>query len=189
MTPRLGRLDPAALDPDQRALYEQIAHGPRAQGRQAFALVDAGGRLAGPFNAMLLSPRVGGALQELGAAVRYGSGLTDRAREIAILVVAHHWRSAFEIYAHEAVGAVSGLSADELGALRAGEFGRLGEAGERLVAVTTAALAAHGDLDDEQYAAAVALGERALFELTTLVGYYATLALQLRVFRVDAPPA
>jgi 4-carboxymuconolactone decarboxylase len=27
-----------------------------------------------------------------------------------------------------------------------------------------------------------ALGERGLFELTTLVGYYATLALQLRVF-------
>jgi 4-carboxymuconolactone decarboxylase len=26
-----------------------------------------------------------------------------------------------------------------------------------------------------------------VFELTTLVGYYATLALQLRVFRVDAP--
>ena len=28
----------------------------------------------------------------------------------AILVVAHHWRSAFEIYAHEAVGVVIGLS-------------------------------------------------------------------------------
>jgi 4-carboxymuconolactone decarboxylase len=26
-----------------------------------------------------------------------------------------------------------------------------------------------------------------LFELTTLVGYYATLALQLRTFRVPAP--
>jgi len=28
------------------------------------------------------------------------------------------------------------------------------------------------------------LGERALVELSTLVGYYATLALQLRIFRV-----
>jgi 4-carboxymuconolactone decarboxylase len=28
------------------------------------------------------------------------------------------------------------------------------------------------------------LGEDGVFELTTLVGYYATLALQLRVFRV-----
>ena len=30
-----------------------------------------------------------------------------------------------------------------------------------------------------------ALGERALVELSALVGYYATLALQLRIFRVD----
>jgi 4-carboxymuconolactone decarboxylase len=46
-----------------------------------------------------------------------------------------------------------------------------------------------GDLDDAQYAGAVAqLGEAGVFELTTLVGYYATLALQLRVFRVGLPP-
>jgi 4-carboxymuconolactone decarboxylase len=48
------------------------------------------------------------------------------------------------------------------------------------------ALTGPADLDDEQYAAAIAaLGEQALVELSTLVGYYATLALQLRIFRVD----
>ena len=31
------------------------------------------------------------------------------------------------------------------------------------------------------------IGPAGLFELLTLVGYYATLALQLRVFRVPAP--
>jgi 4-carboxymuconolactone decarboxylase len=31
------------------------------------------------------------------------------------------------------------------------------------------------------------VGTAGLFELLTLVGYYATLALQLRVFRVPAP--
>jgi 4-carboxymuconolactone decarboxylase len=45
-----------------------------------------------------------------------------------------------------------------------------------------------GDLDDELYTeTAAVLGEAGLFELTTLVGYYATLALQLRVFRVPVP--
>ena len=40
------------------------------------------------------------------------------------------------------------------------------------------------------YAAAVeTLGLPQLFELLTLVGYYDTLALQLRVFRVPAPDA
>ena len=45
-----------------------------------------------------------------------------------------------------------------------------------------------GDLDDAEYREAVDhLGTAGLFELLTLVGYYATLALQLRVFRVPAP--
>src|SRR5581483_195453 len=107
----------------------------------------------------------------------------------AILVVAAHWRSEFERYAHEAVGAAVGLDEDELAALRHGDFDRLADPAERLVAVTTAALAARGDLDDAEYAAASALGADVLFELTTLVGYYATLALQLRVFRVPLPRA
>ena len=59
---------------------------------------------------------------------------------------------------------------------------------EAVVARTTAALAARGDLDDAEYLAAAAeLGPDGLFELLTLVGYYATLALQLRVFRIPAP--
>ena len=33
------------------------------------------------------------------------------------------------------------------------------------------------------------LGEQALVELSTLVGYYATLALQMRIFRVAGPGA
>lgn len=46
-----------------------------------------------------------------------------------------------------------------------------------------------GALDDGRYAELrAALGERALFELSTLVGYYSTLALQLRLFAVPAPP-
>ena len=44
------------------------------------------------------------------------------------------------------------------------------------------------DLDDQEYDTAVAvLGERALVELSTLVGYYVTLALQMRIFRVAGP--
>ena len=56
-----------------------------------------------------------------------------------------------------------------------------------MVARTAAALAARGDLDDAEYREAVGhAGRGGAFELLTLVGYYATLALQLRVFRVPA---
>jgi 4-carboxymuconolactone decarboxylase len=194
--PRLPKLAPAALDDDQRSLYDQIAGGRRAQGPQLFRLTDAEGRLEGPFNAFLLQPRLGSALQALGASVRYDTELGDRCREIAILVVAAHWRSDFEQYAHEAVARSAGLTDAGLAAIRDGNYAELaGQDGhpsatgrEAVVARTAAALVARGDLDDAEYREAVGhLGAAGVFELLTLVGYYAALALQLRVFRVPAP--
>jgi 4-carboxymuconolactone decarboxylase len=208
---RIPKLEPAALDEDQRALYDAIAGGRRAQGPQLFRLVDSEGRLEGPFNAFLLQPRLGSALQALGSAVRYDTGLDDRCREIAILIVAAHWESEFEWYAHEAVARSVGLADADLAALRDGRYADLAAAEdgrpadvaaardsrpaalagrEAVVARTAAALATRGDLDDAEYREAVDhLGAPGLFELLTLVGYYATLALQLRVFRVPAPDA
>ncbi len=183
---RLARFAPSDLDEPRRALYDQITGGPRAGG--AFSLVDEDGGLAGPFNAMLLSPGIGGALQELGATIRYGSRLPERAREMAILVVAAHWDSAFEQYAHEAAGRRAGLTEAELDALRTGAPLEPPDPVEAAVVSTVRALVLHRDLDDAAYAAArEVLGEAVIFELTTLVGYYATLALQLRVFRVSPP--
>jgi 4-carboxymuconolactone decarboxylase len=180
---RLARLRPASLTPGQRALYDAIAGGPRAQG--PFALTDENGALEGPFNAMLLQPDLGAALQALGGAIRYRTTLSTRSREIATLTVARAWDSAFERHAHEAVARAAGMSDAEITALRAGDPSPFTDPAERLVLEICTALAFRHDLTDDEYRAAVdQLGEPAMFELTTLVGYYATLALQLRVFRV-----
>jgi 4-carboxymuconolactone decarboxylase len=185
---RLDKLPPDGLDDAQRAVYDRIAGGRRARGPQLFRLVDEHGGLEGPFNAFLLQPRLGQALQSLGATVRFETTLPERAREIAILVVAAGWDSAFEWYAHEALGRRAGLTGEDLAALRAGRFEAFEDGFERVVAATADALVARGDLDDAEYRRAVdALGLPALFEVLTLVGYYAALALQMRVFRVAAP--
>src|SRR6478609_9917454 len=123
MAGRVHPFTPESLTGAQRDLYDAIAGGPRAQGPQHFALTRPDGSLRGPFNALLLAPALGGALQDVGAAIRYRGALSDRAREIAILLVAAHWDSAFEREAHEAVGAAAGLSDAELGALRRGDAG------------------------------------------------------------------
>jgi 4-carboxymuconolactone decarboxylase len=184
---RLPRLLPGSLEEAQRAVYDAVAGGRRAQGPQLFRLVDDEGRLEGPFNGFLLQPQLGLALQALGSAVRYETSLSDRAREIAILVVADHWESHFEWYAHAAVGRHVGLSDAELAALREHRWEAF-EPAESVVAATTYRLTAQGDLDDGAFRdASVALGLPGLFELLTIVGYYAALALQLRVFRVAAP--
>lgn len=178
--------DIAALSAEQRAVYDAIVDGPRAAS-SPFGLTDADGQLVGPFAAMLLSPAVGAALQQLGTTVRYRTAFSDRAREIAILLVAHHEGSGFEIYAHEAVGRHAGLSGDELAALRAARFDGFEDV-ECVVATTTRELVADGALSSESFTAArAALGAEGVFELTTLVGYYSMLALQMRVFGVAEP--
>ncbi|MFC5820811.1 carboxymuconolactone decarboxylase family protein [Nonomuraea harbinensis] len=173
---RLRPMPPAQLDADARALYDRINAGPRGA-----SMLDDQGALVGPFNAMLLSPALGDPLQELGAAIRYRSSLTDRCRELAILIVAAHWSSTFELQVHEKIATGLGFTDAQLAAVRTGEPLSLEDPEEAAVLRVTRALVTNGDLDDEEY---TLLPEPALFELTTLTGYYATLALQLRVFRV-----
>jgi hypothetical protein len=185
MAPRIRPLPPADLTPEQFALAAAITGGPRAQGPQHFALTAEDGSLRGPFDLMLRSPAVGAAQQELGAAIRYRTGFTDRMRELAILLVAAHWDSAFERDSHEAIARAIGFGDAELSAIRALDVSGF-DADERTVGRTVVELL-DGDLSDAAWdEASAAIGVDGIFELTALVGYYATLALQLRVFRVES---
>jgi 4-carboxymuconolactone decarboxylase len=180
------------MTPEQKNLYREILSGPRGQGPRAVPLASGAGGLAGPFNAMLYAPPVGHALQELGAAIRFRTELAPRIREMAILVVAQAWDSAYERASHEPIGREAGLTDQEIEALRGGTDPGFADKQEQAAYSVVRALTGldpnTADLDDEEYDTAVAvLGERALVELSTLVGYYATLALQMRIFRVDFP--
>ena len=185
MAPRIRPLTPSELTPEQQALYGAITGGPRAQGPQHFALTSDDGSLRGPFDVMLRSPAVGTAQQELGAAIRYRTGFTDRMRELAILLVAAHLGQ--RVRARVARGDRPRARLSRRGARRASarSMCRASTADEGVVGRATVALL-DGDLSDEAWdAASTVLGVDGVFELTALVGYYATLALQLRVFRVE----
>ncbi|NDL56769.1 carboxymuconolactone decarboxylase family protein [Phytoactinopolyspora mesophila] len=183
---RIPRPAPDELDDEQRRLHASITSGSRSSGPRLFRLADDEGRLEGPFNAMLLNPAIGDPLQQVGVALRYQGRLSDRSREIAVLAVAAHWQSAFEQRAHEAVGAHAGLTDAELKALRAQGPLDLDDPEESAVLLITRHVLRHRDLDDERYRdVSATLGADKLFELTTLIGYYSTLALQMRVFAVE----
>lgn len=153
-------------------------------------MTDEHGGLLGPFNAMLLAPRLGLALQALGAAIRFGGSLPDRAREIAILVVASARCSDFERLAHEAIARTIGMEQSVLDHIAARRYDALTDDVEHTVAITADRLAQVGRLDDHEYIVAKdGLGADGLFSLTTLVGYYSLLATQLSVFGVDRDPA
>ncbi|MEJ3656122.1 carboxymuconolactone decarboxylase family protein [Actinomycetes bacterium KLBMP 9759] len=176
---RLPALRRADLDPEQLALFTTIA---------ASRALD-GDTLPGPFDGMLRAPRSGAALAGLGAALRYEGVLAERVREIVILQVAAHHRSAFEWYAHAPIAVALGVDPAVLDAIRTGGPVPLDDRVEEAAAVVAAELLATGDLTDGTWGRAVAaLGEAGAVEMVTLVGYYGLLAVQMRVLRV-APPA
>jgi alkylhydroperoxidase family enzyme len=188
MTKRFSSPAPDEMTEEQQALYRLFATGRRAQPGTAFSLVDESGRLQGPPAAWVLVPPVGHALEQLGGAMRYELTLPARAREIAILLVAHHHRSPFELHAHTRAGTAAGLSQEDLDALAAGQPPVLTTEAERVSYAATRRILAAGTLDGDEYALAVgALGTGGLFELSTLIGYYAMLAVQLSVFGLMPP--
>ena len=185
---RLADLTPAEMGEEQRALRDRIVGGRRGAGPQHFALTTDDGALTGPFGVMVHDPALGAPLQELGSAIRYATGVSDRVREIAILAVAAATGSAFEQYAHERVGRAAGLSDDELAALAAGTFTSTDPVEQAAYDLSQRLLAGRSRLSDMAYhELATTLGATTITELVVLVGYYRTLAQLLDVYDVGVP--
>jgi len=179
---------PEELSPSARVVYDAITGGARSKGPKYFQLVDDHGRLEGPFNAMLLAPTIGNAVQALGAAIRFQSTLTEREREVAILVVAVAAGSNFEWYAHAPIAQANGLTDDELSQIKHGTCPSSLPGRERLVYQVTSELVSQRRLHDVDFDLAVSqLSEQTLVELVYLVGYYELLDLSLRAFRTPLP--
>jgi 4-carboxymuconolactone decarboxylase len=185
---RLPDLTPAELTDDQRALHDRITSGPRAAGPQHFPLVDPSGALTGPFGVMVHEPALGAPLLELGSAVRYRTGLSDRVREVAILAVAAATGCAFEQYAHARVGRAAGLDDDELAALDEGRFSSSDPVEDAAYAFCQRLLDGRSRLTDSEYdALSTTLDTTTITELVVLVGYYRTLAQLLDMYDVGVP--
>ncbi|HEY5397275.1 MAG TPA: carboxymuconolactone decarboxylase family protein [Trebonia sp.] len=190
LPPRLDLIPPAELAPAQRALYDAITGGPRASQAGMVPITDADGQLLGPFAVMLLSPEVGNAMQQVGAKIRFGTALTGRERELAILSVAGILRSDFERLAHEPAARALGLTQEQIDAVLAGQNPDELSADEAMIVRLARVMTVDRTLSDEDYSDGVdAIGQERLAELTWLVGYYGALALALAVFRPVLPPA
>ena len=185
---RFPLLAPGALDDEQLALYNTIAGPPRAGG--PFLVVDDDGHLAGPFNALLYAPRIGHAVQALGAALRFGGKLPSRTRELVICAVAAERCSAYEWYAHSRVALTVGITATELDNLRGGFVPAELPDDERSALTFTAALLNGRAVSAADHAAALEHhGHEGVTELSILVGYYRALSGLLAAGDVGAPAA
>jgi alkylhydroperoxidase family enzyme len=175
---------PEELDAERARVHAEIAGGSRRDQAAVVPLTDEDGRLLGPFRLMLLAPRIGSAVQAVGAALRVDESLSERSRELAILTVAARRRSQFEWLAHERAGLAAGLSPEQLQSLLDGAMPADLDAAEEVVVGTVERLLADGELGDAGFAEAVSvLGTEPLAALVWLVGYYGMLATALATFR------
>jgi alkylhydroperoxidase family enzyme len=189
MTERLARIAPDDMTPEQHEIYTAFTDGRRAAPGAAFSLVHPDGGLIGPPNAWLLSPALARGLESFGGALRFEMKLSARSREIAILLVAFHRESPFELYAHRRAGRAAGLTDVEIEGLATRIPPTFTSDEERAVFTAALALLDRKNLDDAEFAAATAvLGKRGVLELVVLLGWYDSVATQLAVFGV-VPPA
>lgn len=175
---RLTPLSEDDLDQEQKRFLDRLNDGPRgaAQGRIG---------LIGPYGVWARAPRVGDPVQELGAALRFGSGLAENIKEVAICTVGAFHRAKFEFAAHRRLAIRAGVDEVALDRLQAGE--PPGLSGDEAVAHAFADELLRGHHPDQTTfdRALTTFGEKGLIELVTLIGYYCLVSHTLNAFDVD----
>jgi 4-carboxymuconolactone decarboxylase len=177
------------LDPERRAVHDAVVDLMVRRQPQIVAQ-DVQGALIGPFSAMLHFPRFGVPALRFLAALGTEARLPARVREVAILTVGAHFSARYEIYAHEIMAAVAGLSESQIATLAIG--GRPSDlTPEEAVAHDLASALTRGQtLPASIYARAVALlGLDGVGELAFLIGGYCLISMALNCFDVPVPDA
>lgn len=173
---RVPILAPEDMTPEQRAVRDAIAAGPRGASRH------------GPFNAWLQSPAFADRAQELGALLRFGTSIEARLKELAILCVGRHWTAQFEWYAHKKLALDAGLSAAVIDSVEARERPAFVNDDEAVVYDFAQELLTRHHVSDSRYAAAEGLlGTAGTVELVGVLGYYTLVSMTLNVFRAPLP--
>lgn len=172
---RFPELKPEAMSPEQRAIWDAIASGPRKA-------------TGGPFNAWLRSPALADRLQKVGEYVRFQSSLPKRLNELAILIAGRWWNARFEWDYHYPLAIKEGVPAAVLSDLAAGREPARMNADEGLVYAFSTELRRDKAVSDATYAKALArFGERGVVDLVTVAGYYDLVCMTLNVAQVPVP--
>ncbi len=172
---RYAELPVERMTAEQRAGYRYLMDGPR-------------GRLPGPYKVWVHNPKLVHAANPLGAHFMPGqSSLSEREREIAVLVINSKWHSAYPTVAHEKRGVEVGLPEAAIAAIVAGHPTRFDDAREQVVYEVATALADVRLVPQALYDRAVAhLGHEGVTDMIVLMGYYTAVSLTMNFYAV--PP-
>jgi 4-carboxymuconolactone decarboxylase len=177
-TPTFGRYAEIPVDqmtPAQGEGYRFLLDGPR-------------GRLPGPYKVWVHNPKLVHAAAPLGQHFTPGqSSLSEREREIAVVVITSAWHSAYPAAAHERRGKEVGLPAATVEAIIAGLPVSFPDAREQTVYEVAMSLAGGRLVSQGLYDRAVkTLGHESVTDMIVLMGYYTAVSLTMNFYAVPA---
>jgi len=177
-TPTFGRYAELPVDrmtAEQQEAYRFLVEGPR-------------GRLPGPYKVWVHNPRLVHAAAPLGQHFTPGqSALTEREREIAVVVITSRLSSAYPTAAHEKRGKEVGLPAAAVEAIIGGLPASFPDPREQVVYEVAMALAGGRLVPQGLYDRAVeVLGHERITDMIVLMGYYTAVSLTMNFYAVPA---
>jgi 4-carboxymuconolactone decarboxylase len=160
---------------EQQAGYRLLVEGAR-------------GRLPGPYRVWVHNPKLVHSIAPLGDHFTPGqSALTEREREITVLVICSTWGSVYPTNAHERRGKEVGLPPAVVDAIVAGRPAALTDEREAVVYDVALALANRRLIPQDLYDRAVkALGHDGITDVIVLIGYYTCVSLTMNFYAVPA---
>lgn len=177
-TPTFGRYTEIPVDkmtPAQQEGYRFLVDGPR-------------GRLPGPYKVWVHNPKLVKAAAPLGNHFTPGqSSLSEREREIAVVIMTSKLSSAYPAAAHEKRGKEVGLPPATVEAMVAGLPVSFTDAREQVVYEMAVALAGGRLVSQGLYDRAVkTLGHESITDVIVLMGYYTCVSLTMNFYAVPA---
>jgi 4-carboxymuconolactone decarboxylase len=170
---RLKSLSREEMNADQAATFD--------------AIVAAGGRLGGPYEAYIRIPPFMRLNQQMGNYLRSNS-LLPRLRLIAVLLVVRHWGAGFAWAANAREALKEGLSQDVVDAINRKQIPIFHGLGDEVVFDLVSELLASNSVSEGTYSRAVTeLGETTLVDLIVTVGFFNMVCITLVSFNIEAP--
>jgi 4-carboxymuconolactone decarboxylase len=174
------------LTAEQKVVYDAIRGGPRSKMPNSGAAKP--GPLGGPFNVMLRSPAVGNIVQSLGGEIRFKSSIPNKLNEFAIMVTARYWTSQYEWHAHCRLALEAGLDPAKAKDVAENRRPANMDADEAMVYDFSRELHETKGVSDANYQRVLdRFGERGVFDLITVNGYYTLVSMILNVDKTPLP--
>ena len=178
-SPRYPVIDPATFTPEQKRFAEEMMKPPR----------NGNANNPGPFRVYFRSPEFGLNAIEMSDYLRWGTGLEDRLTELAIIIAARNWNSAYIWRAHYPAAVKGGLDPSVGADIAAGRRPTKMKADEALIYDFLTQMYRDKDISDATFNAMKAkFGEKGVTNIMGLAGYYGITAMALITAKQPVPP-